>query len=214
MADWNESNVLMAFTVDQASSLSGISRAQLASWDRSGFFRPSFADDNRRLSYSRIYTFRDVASLRVLHELRNESRVPLDELRAVKHKLVHLGEDLWSKTTLYVLNRKVIFDNPETRLREEVVSGQGIVNIPLEVVTDRLHAQAAELRKRDSSSVGQVEKKRGVAQNQPVIAGTRITVDTVRSFHDAGYTVAQIIAEFPSLTEEDVKSALAYDDAA
>lgn len=214
MADWNEETVLMAFTVDQASRLSGITRPQLASWDRSGFFRPSFADQNRRLSYSRLYTFRDVACLRVLHVLRNESRVPLNELRAVKEQLAHLGDDLWANTTLYVLNRRVIFDNPETRRREEVVTGQGIVNIPLEVVTDQLHEQAAKLRKRDSDSIGRIERRRGVVQNQPVIAGTRIAVDAVRSFHEAGYSIEDIIVEFPSLTRDDVESALGYDDAA
>jgi uncharacterized protein (DUF433 family) len=36
----------------------------------------------------------------------------------------------------------------------------------------------------------------------------------VRSFHEAGYTTEQIIAEYPSLTPTDVANALANDRAA
>ena len=50
--------------------------------------------------------------------------------------------------------------------------------------------------------------------NAPVIGGTRIPVAAVRSFHEAGYTTEQIIAEYPSLTPTDVETALADDAAA
>jgi len=214
MTDWDENKVVMAFTVEQASHLSGLSRTQLASWDRSAFFQPSYFEENRRLSYSRVYTFRDIACLRVLHVLRNESRVSLPELRAVKEKLSHLGEDMWAKTTLYVLNRKVVFDNPETRHKEEIVTGQGIVNIPLKVVTGQLKKEVEELRKRDSSSIGRIDRERGVAQSRPTISGTRITVDTIKSFGEAGYTAEQIQEEYPSLNIRDIEAALNFEKVA
>jgi uncharacterized protein (DUF433 family) len=210
MIDWDENKILMAFTVEQAAKLSGLSRGQLASWDRSGFFLPSFADDNRRRSFSRVYTFRDVACLRVLHVLRNESRVSLQELRAVKDKLSHLGDDLWSKTTLYVLNRRVIIDNPDNQNKEEVVSGQGIVNIPLKVVTGQLQKEVEDLKKRDQASVGRIVSERGIAQNKPTVAGTRISVETIKAFDAAGYSVEQIIKEYPSLTPADIEAALQF----
>lgn len=214
MTDWDETTVVMAFTVDQAAKLSGLSRSQLASWDRSKFFQPSFADENRRVSYSRVYTFRDIASLRVLHVLRNESRVKLNELRAVKEKLSHLGDDLWAKTTLYVLNRKVIFDNPENNNREEIITGQGIVNIPLKVVTGQLQKEVKDLKKRDESSIGLISSERGISQNQPTISGTRISVDTIKSFSKAGYSIDKIMKEYPSLNREDIKAALKYEKVA
>lgn len=214
MTDWDETTVVMAFTVDQAAKLSGLSRSQLASWDRSKFFQPSFSDENRRVSYSRVYTFRDIASLRVLHVLRNESRVKLNELRAVKEKLSHLGDDLWAKTTLYVLNRKVIFDNPENNNREEIITGQGIVNIPLKVVTGQLQKEVKDLKKRDESSIGLISSERGISQNQPTISGTRISVDTIKSFSKAGYSIDKIMKEYPSLNREDIKAALKYEKVA
>lgn len=211
MTDWDENKVVMAFTVDQASRLSGLSRGQLSSWDRSKFFSPSFSDENKRLSFSRIYTFRDIACLRILHVLRNESRVKLSDLRGVKDKLSHLGDDLWSKTTLYVLNRQVIFDSPDGEGKEEILSGQGIVNIPLKVVTGQLQKQVENMKKRGSSSIGKIDSSR---KSRPTIAGTRVTVSAIQAFHDAGYSVDKILLEYPSLSKEDVKAAIAFEIAA
>lgn len=207
MTDWDENRVVMAFTIDQASRLSGLSRNQLSSWDRSGFYKPSYSDENRRLSYSRIYNFRDIASLRILHVLRNESRVPLSELRAVKEKLSHLGDDLWSKTTLYVLNRKVVFDSPDGKGREEITSGQGIINIPLKVVTKHLKEQVEKMKKRDLKMSGSIDTSRG---DRPSISGTRVSVDAIKAFHNEGYSVDQILKEYPSITEADVKAAVEF----
>ncbi len=49
-----------------------------------------------------------------------------------------------------------------------------------------------------------------VMVGKPVIRGTRITVELiVRRFAD-GYTLADILDDYPHLTEEDVHAALAY----
>lgn len=44
----------------------------------------------------------------------------------------------------------------------------------------------------------------------PCVRGTRIPTRAIRHFHEDGYTVAQIIGEYPSLTTEDVEAAIAY----
>jgi uncharacterized protein (DUF433 family) len=49
-----------------------------------------------------------------------------------------------------------------------------------------------------------------VAHNAPVLAGTRIPVRAIKRFNEAGYSVAQILSEYPTLTESDVVAALAY----
>ena len=207
-------NVIAAFTEDQVEKLTGISVRQLRNWDRAKFFAPSMAYEDRSQPLSRLYSFRDVVSLKILNALRNELNVPLQHLRQVKEKLAHLGDDMWSKTTLYVLNKKVAFENPETRAKEEVVSGQGILQIPLEVVTGDMRRAVDDLRKRDETLVGQIEKKKGIANNKPVIAGTRIPVSTIKAFADEGYTVSQIREEYPTLTEADIVAAINHKDAA
>src|SRR5438045_9530995 len=107
-------NVITAFSEEDVARLTGITVRQLRYWDRTKFFTPGLANEDRRLAYSRVYTFRDVVCLKVLNTIRNESRVPLQRLREAKDKLAHLGEDAWSKITLYILDRRIIFHNPET----------------------------------------------------------------------------------------------------
>lgn len=208
------SQLIAAFTDEQAARLTGISVNQLRYWDRQNFFNPSMVFGERRTPFSRLYSFRDLVSLRVINALRNEAKVSLQQLREVKERLAHLGDHLWAVTTLYVLNRNVIFHNPETQAREEVLSGQAILEIPLKVVTGSVENAVRSLRGRDESLVGKVEQHRNIAHNQVVIAGTRIPVKSIKSFHDAGYSVAAIRKEYPTLTEQDILAAINYDKAA
>jgi len=208
------STVIASFTDEQAERLTGISKRQLQYWDRTGFFTPSLAYGDRRASYSRLYTFRDLVCLQVINALRNEANVPLPHLRDVKEKLAHLGDDLWAKTTLYVLNRKVIFHNPESDAPEEVVSGQAILAIPLKAVSGNMEEAVGRLRRRDPGLAGKIERHRNIAHNEAVIAGTRIPVRSIKEFANAGYSVDQIRKEYPTLTEEDVRAAIEYEEAA
>ncbi len=207
-------SVVMAFTEEQVSNLTNISGRQLKHWDRTGFFVPTFAHDDRRQPLSRLYSFRDLVCLKVISALRNEANVPLQHLREVKEKLSHLGSDMWAKTTLFVLNRRVVFVSPETNAKEEIVSGQGILQIPLKIVTGDMKKAAEELRKRDISLTGQIERKKNIAGNRPVIAGTRIPVSSIKAFAKEGYSINEIQREFPTLTEADIAAAITYEGAA
>ena len=204
-----QTNVIVsAFTEDQVVRLTGISKRQLRYWDNTDFFTPSLAYENRRASHSRLYSFRDIVCLKVLHSIRNEIRVPLPHLREVKEKLAHLGDDVWSKTTLYVLNKRIVFVNPETEKKEDILTGQMVLQIPLEVVSSDMQEAVQAMRRRDKSSVGRIERHRNVVHNQPVIAGTRIPVRSVKAFADAGYSVDEIRKEYPTLTDADIRAAI------
>jgi len=207
-------NVITAFTEDHVERLTGVSKRQLRYWAADGFFVPSVACNDSHKPYIRLYSFRDVVSLKVLNELRNKSKVSLPHLREVKEKLAHLGDDLWSCTTLYVLKKRVVFDNPETEAKEEVVSGQGVLEIPLRVITGDMQKEVKALSRRDASMIGKFDQRRTVAHNQLVFAGTRIPVKSVKAFADAGYTVSEIKQEYPTLTEEDIRAAIEHDAAA
>lgn len=214
MMDQGISSVVMTFTEEQAQRLTGLSQRQLRHWDNTGFFAPSLAFDDRSQPLSRLYSFRDLVSMKVLNELRNQSKVPLSHLRETKAKLAHLGDDMWAKTTLYVLNKRVVFIHPETQALEEAVSGQGVLQIPLKVVTGNMKRAVEESRQRDASKVGQIERARNVARNQPVIAGTRIPVRAIKAFSKAGYSVAQIMEQYPTLNASDIEAALEFVEAA
>lgn len=49
-----------------------------------------------------------------------------------------------------------------------------------------------------------------VCAGQPVIRGTRVTVRTILGYLAHGETVAQILADFPSLTDDDVRAIVAF----
>jgi uncharacterized protein (DUF433 family) len=213
MRDKEQKVVVAAFTEDQASRLTGVSLRQLRSWASEDFFVPGLAMRGEGEPSIRLYSFRDLVCLKIIGQLRNEVRVTLAHLREVKERLSHLGEDMWAKTTLYVLNRRIVFDNPETGIKEDAGNGQGVLQIPLRVVASDMRDAIAALRRRDAQSVGKIDTKR-TGRNNPVVAGTRIPIRTIRAFAEAGYTVDQIIAEYPSLTTSDVEAALAFKEAA
>lgn len=49
-----------------------------------------------------------------------------------------------------------------------------------------------------------------IAGGEPVLKGTRVTLKTVLASLAEGATTAEILADFPTLTEEDVRAAIAF----
>lgn len=203
-------SVIAAFSEEQVERLTGLTRGQLRYWSATGFFAPALADD-AGLPFSRLYSFVDVVALRTIGALRNSYNVPLQQLRKVAEKLSHLSQDLWVKTKLYVLNRRVIFEEPGSGRPVEIVSGQYVMAIPLSLVISDTRREVEALRARDVSKVGRVEQTRFVAHNEPVVAGTRIPTAAIRRFNEAGFTKKQILSEYPDLKPTDVEAALQYE---
>lgn len=207
-----ETSVISGFTEAQAARLTGVSLRQLRYWADDGFFAPSLATPD--LPHLRLYSFRDLVSLKVLNQLRNKEKIPLQELRRTKRRLSELGERLWGETTLYVFGKRVVFHNPATGRLEEAATGQGVLKIPLKVVTGDIQKAVDAMRQRRPEAIGKIERTRGVVQYKPVIAGTRIPVASIRAFAEAGYSHEAIREQYPSLTIGDIKAALDYEAAA
>ncbi|MXN51872.1 DUF433 domain-containing protein [Shinella sp. AETb1-6] len=203
-------NVIALFTVDQASRLTGVSRRQLGSWARDGFFAPSVSPGEGG-PFTRLYSFKDLLSLKVLNQLRNDTRVSMDHLKEVKRDLAHLGEDLWVKSTLYLLGKKVVIERDD-ETRHEAGSGQEVFQIPLKIIVGGMRERIREMNKRGADEVGHIERTRGIVGNKPVIAGTRIPVSSIKEFSEAGFSVDQIMKEYPSLDRMDVEAAIAFKD--
>ena len=208
----NISNVIAAFSEDQVGRITGLGKGRLRYWARTDFFRPSFVEDNPRRAYSRFYSFKNIVALRTLEVLRIQHNVPLQHLRKVAESLAHLKDELWTRTSLYIVNRRVIFENPETGRPQEVVAGQYHLGIKLEKIILDTRDDIAALNKRSSDSIGKLSRHRSIARNASSIAGTRITVGSIKRLREDGYSVDQIIEEYPDLTEEDVQAAFAHDE--
>jgi len=204
----DDGSVVAAFTEEQAAGLTGLTENQLRHWDRSGFYHPAFAADNRREAYSRIYSFSDLVNLQILKVLRVDAGCSLQHLREVKEVLADLGSGAWSRTTLYVLNRKVVFYDPVNDENREPVSGQIVLQVPLKIVRAEMATAADKIRARDNQKVGTFEQTRTVAHNAKVFGGTRIPVNSVMSFAEAGYSAEEIAEEYPSLSVEEIRAAI------
>jgi len=210
----DEGNVIGAFSEEDAARLTGLSVGQLRLWDRSEFLRPSYAPKNRHLPYSRVYSFRDLVSLRVLGQLRNAHCVPMQHLRKVSQKLADFGDTKWTAATLYVLGKRVVFTDPRTNERKEVVSGQRVFDIPLSVAISDTRKAIQALNERSGSDVGKIVQARFVMQNEPVFNRTRIPVAAVKRYLKAGASVETILKEFPQLTLSDIEAARGFDSEA
>lgn len=210
MSELSISNVIAAFSEQQAEALTRLSKTRLRYWDKTEFFSPSYVADGRGPS-TRFYSFRDIVALRTLEVLRVQNKVPLQHLREVANRLSHLKDSLWTKTTLFVLNRKVLFENPETGKPEEVVSGQYVLDsVPLLKIIGDTTADVNRMKSRARADIGMIQRDRGICNNAWRIAGTRIPIVSIQRLYEDGYSIKAIIGEYPDLKEKDVRAALAH----
>ncbi len=206
--------VLMAFTLEHASRVTGVSERRIRYWDETGVLSPSVATGSRRVPYGRIYSFRDLVGLRTLGQLRDTFGLPLQTLRAIGRRLRCHSDAPWSSLRFFVEGEHLFFRDPDS---QTVVSAirPGQIAMPfvlaLSDVVLHLEAEASKLTVRDPAQIGEVEQNRYVLSNRPVLAGTRIPTAAVWDFHEAGYGTEAIIDLYPPLTRRDVERALDFE---
>lgn len=205
-------DLITAFSVEQTVKLTGVSKTQLRYWDLQGFFSPSEYEVIHGRQYGRVYTFKDLVSLKVLNDLRNKARVPLGLLRDIKDKWNAMGDDVWTSQTLYAVNKRVVVESPGGL--EDALSKQKVLTISIKAESEEMKSNVHKLFQRDHENVGHIIKKRRVASNKPVIAGTRIPVKTIQAFAARGFSVEEILKEYPSLEKDDVLAAIEYKESA
>lgn len=197
--------VLAVFDEDQTVRLTGVKTGQLRYWARSGLYAPEFAP-------SKIYSFRDISALRVLGALRNQYGVSLQHLRKVGARLAELSVDRWTGCSLWVNQKSVVWKEPGTDLPQSIVSRQYLVpTLELSAVLASARRAVNDLIRRDSINVGAIDRGRARSGKDAVVAGTRIRVAAIRRFRDAGYSVDQIVSEYPDLSAGDVEAALSFE---
>jgi uncharacterized protein (DUF433 family) len=204
---------ILAFTAENVCRLTGLSGRQLRYWDATDFFSPEMLDDHRRRAFGRIYSFRDVVGLRTISVLRNQHRIPLQELRRVGEWLLAHHETPWSSLRFALSGRKVVFaDSKAGGYIEPHGGGQKVIEVGLELIANDMRRAAEKLRERDDEQIGSVVRNRHVVHNAWVMAGTRIPTGAIWNFHRAGYGPREIIREYPGLTPADVQAAIEFED--
>lgn len=204
--------VLAAFSEAHAERLTGVRKLQLRYWDQTDFFRPSYSKGQYREAFGRVYSFTDLVALRVLAALRNKHGVSVQHLRQVKANLAKEGPSLWTGVKLYVRNKRVHWVERDSGLPEDIASGQFVFHtIDLDRVVASTRSDVQSFNERPLASIGKIEKIKSLNQSAPVIAGTRIPVQAIKRFAAAGFTIEQIILEYPDLSVKDVEAALSFE---
>lgn len=202
---------LLGFTTEHVCRLTGLTLRQVRYWDETGFFSPTLVDGVRR-AFSRIYSFRDIVGLRTISILRNQHRVPLQELRRIGEWLHIHYQTPWSSLRFGLAGKAVVFFDPGTGIAVEPRGGeQTVLAIALESIAAEMEKAAQSLRDRKAKEQGQIVRHRYVVHNAFTLAGTRVPTDAVWEFHQAGYSHDAIIKEFPRLTKKDVRAAIAFE---
>jgi uncharacterized protein (DUF433 family) len=202
---------LTAFDIEAAARVTGLSVSQLQRWDRSGFFHPSLADPNRRRPGSRIYSRDDLVALRAIATLRG-ARVPLSTLAALPRLLAQRANGEQPTRCLHVVGGRLFLSREEAIASTRRVGSQGeLTTIDVESIAAEVESAIARLGERKPDEIGRVTRRRAIMDGVPIIAGTRIPTETIAWFHDHGYSLSDILENFPRLTAEDVNAALAFE---
>jgi DNA-binding transcriptional MerR regulator len=194
------------FSAEHVERITGLTPRQIAYWDRSGFFSPSLAipiAGNRKV---RAYSFKDIVGLRVLSVLTNQHHISLQKLRRFAKKLHERSATPWASLKLTVAKGEVAFYEDSGRKAQGVISGQYVL-VPLIDEIRYVEDAAKKLGTRTQSEIGTFSRKKNVSHNAEVFAGTRIPFRAIQRFIAAGFTDAQILAEYPSLSVADIQSA-------
>lgn len=194
---------------DVAARIARLSERQVDYWASTGLIKPAVdtsVSPGRRI---RLYGFVGLLSLLVAAELKNR-KVSLQHIRAIVGHLQARGyANPLTQLAFATVGREVYFMHDdgtwEGGLRPDQVVIHEVLN--LAPLRNRITAGA----RRDSTLAGTVERRRGVMGSKPVLAGTRVPVDTVRLYLEAGRTVEQILESFrcsPHRTSKPFDAAL------
>lgn len=156
----------------------------------------------------RLYGFVDLLALTVAAQLRTEHGLSLQHIRQIVGHLKSRGyEHPLTELTFSVYRGQVYFQHPDGQWEGGLRPDQLVLQQVLDLRP--LRRRITEGATRDARRAGQVEKRRGALGSKPVLAGTRVPVDTVRRYLAAGKSVDAILTAFPDLTRADVEAARA-----
>lgn len=195
---------LLAVTCDAAARIAGLSPRQVDYWASTGLVEPevdTHVTPGRRV---RLYGFVDLLSLLIAAELKSR-KVSLQHIRTIVSHLRSRGyPNPLTQLTFVTVGREVYFMHDDGSWEGDLRLDQVVLHEVLNL--DPLRRRIATGAQRDTILAGRVERRRGVMGSKPVLAGTRVPVDTVRRYLEAGRTVDQVLESFPMLIAADVEA--------
>lgn len=205
-------SVPMAFTAQQMARLTRISERRIRYWEETNVFQPTYLEHRERGPFRKIYTFRDLVSLRTLALLRDTYKVHLHELRRASEYLDQFSDAPWSDLSLKLLGKKVVFRDPTSRAWMSAdATGQTVVDIDLEHISRESEQDARKLMTRTDEHFGKITRNRNIMSNAWVFSGTRVPIEAALSLHASGMSDREILRQYPTLVELDLVAAFEFD---
>ena len=154
---------ISAFTIDQAARLAGLSEVQIRRWDETGFFSPSFALENRRRPFSRIYSVQDLIGLRALAQLRDRG-VSVQKLRKARDYLRSLSDaDTWAGRRFWVdrATGNLFFNVSDPAVLVNQIGQRAMVEfVDLEPIARDMMTRIDRIRERTDDQIGRIVEHR------------------------------------------------------
>jgi uncharacterized protein (DUF433 family) len=197
---------LIAFPDNKAARLAHVSIDRLRYWEETQLVAPSVHRQIGPRNTVRLYSFQDMLALLVVALLRTDRGMSLQHIRRVVAHLRSRGySEPLRELTWATLGREIYFQHPDGSWEGDLRPDQIVLRetIKLDPLAARINRAAHER----SGRAGQIVTRRSVMGNKPIFAGTRIPVETVQRYLEAGYAPEQIIKEYPELTAADIDAA-------
>jgi uncharacterized protein (DUF433 family)/DNA-binding transcriptional MerR regulator len=187
---------------DGAARIARLTRRQVDYWSKTDLVRPVV---NLQMSSHRqvfLYSYAETMSLLIVAALKDKG-VSVQNIRAIVDRLREQGyAQPLTQLAYAVVGGRVCFQHPDGTWEGDVRPDQIILHEVLNL--EPLRARISRAGLGDPDVAGLVDRRRGVLGSKPVIAGTRIPVDTVLRYLDAGRGTNEILSAYPELTPADV----------
>ena len=191
---------LVGVSARRAASIAEISPVRLRRWEEYKLVGPSVTRGVGGKTV-RLYGFQELVELLVVRELERITN-DVRKLRRVMNDLRSEYASPWTELRWAYDGGELYWQHPDGSWAGDRDPGQTVLHGVIELTLIEAHVRRSV--ERNESTVGRIEKRRGVLGSKPVIAGTRTSVDAVREFIEAGYGDAEILRAYPHLEAKDI----------
>lgn len=191
---------LIGVSARRAAEIAGITPERLRKWESYDLVAPQIRQKIGG-KVVRLYGFVELVELLVVRELE---RIPSDvrKLNRVLRDLRREYGSPWTELRWAHDSGELFWQHPDGSWAGDRKPTQmvmtGVVNLQV------IQARVRESVRRDPSTVGRIERRRGVLSSKPVIAGTRTPVSAIEEYLAAGYDEDAILEAYPHITSEDI----------
>ncbi len=203
-----------AYTSEQAMRVTGVSVAALRRWDAESILLPEFDLVGSRGERHTLYSFQDLLAMQALAWLQSvpgSLLVPTTDIGKILKTQVQMHEEYLG---LQRAGDVLVLAGPAGNI--DMLALVGDVIIPddmqhFDILARDTERRSAALNNRSPDQIGRIEPLAGERGRRPVLAGTRIPTIAIWEFHEAGFSVPEILEQYPRLATVDVESAITYE---